>query len=136
MNLLLAFVFCICTTSYQIWQLVLSNQIAQCQLVQTFGFGVSFVNTRNTSIMNFTMQDNFTFGIVPNAVTNFNAQISLTCNTLTSTLCSDYIGGCPKTTFLISFIKPFIAVVNYRNASSHYILSRGEVVFVLHFDSG
>lgn len=103
---------------FVLWYHVFSNQITQCQLSQTFGNGTGFIDNNNHSINSFTFANNASFGILIHS--DLNMQACVSCVDLTSDVCSDYIGLCPKISFLLSTIEPFVAIVNYRNASGTY----------------
>lgn len=99
---------------------VYSNHIAQCQLDQTYGNYSFFVNVKNETIKSFIVQENFTFGIFVEPFTNFDALFSLTCVDLTSNVCINYIGPCPRSIFILSLYNPFVRIMNYLNASSYF----------------
>jgi len=126
------FVFC---NSLLFWQSVYSDQFADCHLSQGFGNNSVFVDIKNRTITDFIVQKNFTFGIIPGSRSNLNALFALVCVDLVSSVCSDYIGPCPRSAFLFSIVPPFISITNYRNASSKYKIIHNELVLLLYFPS-
>jgi len=120
--------------AFVVWQEAYSNQIVRCELVTMFGNGTIFVDLENRSIVEFVMQTNFTFGIVPSPQTNLNTMYVVACVDLTSGVCSDYTGPCPKSVFLISIAEtPFVSVTNYRKAFSKYNITHDKLTLYLNF---
>ena len=100
--------------------LIFTNQISQCQISQLFGRGAIFVDLNNKTIDSFSFESNFTFKIQlakPSPISNLDQLFSLACVDLTSAVCNDYIGFCPKTVFIISMDK--INTINYNASSTH-----------------
>ena len=128
--------FGIFSNSVQIWQTVISQQIAHCQLTQNFGSGTVFVNENNHSITEFSFENNFTFGITlapPGPKATFNTMLSLVCVDLVSAVCSDYVGPCPRSVFILSVTSPVISVINYQKAFSKYKIIHGKLTYLLQF---
>ena len=112
---------------------IYSNEIAHCQLSQSYGTDTIFINQQNESITEFDVDYNYTFGIILGSKFNFNNVLTLNCIDLTSTVCSDYIGPCPQSIFIIRFVPKFITVVNFQEATSYFRFQDNQVLFVLQF---
>ncbi len=112
------------------------NNIAQCQVSESFGKNSVFVDFENTSITEFIFKDNFTFGtILPNPTPKSNLDVifALVCVDFTSNTCSDYIGFCPKTVFVVSLVEPFVSIITYRNTSAKYRILNHHLALFLNF---